>query len=190
MIKYVKLLEHTSSSYSPRTYYNAARADLTFALAVDFSTAGEKCTHKAAKEKYLALDYRKHWIDNARLLYRELKKREVKTLNIAGNGIYTFQQYGINQQTINTYLFTMLVQIHKHYQVEMIVSGGQTGVDFAAGVASELLAVPCEMTLPKGYIQRYSDKKDVAYGYDFVYSKLLEDVRSLKDSIKLSVEEN
>lgn len=42
------ILEHKSSSYAPRTYENAAKADVTIAIAVDYNTAGERLTHKAA----------------------------------------------------------------------------------------------------------------------------------------------
>lgn len=183
-MNFVNLLEHSSDKYSPRTYYNAKKADLTLALAVDFNTAGEKCTHKAAGDKYLALDYNKPWLDNARLLYKELNKRQVKILNIAGNGIYTFSQYGYKQQDINLYLYNMLSQVNKFYQVGLIISGGQTGVDFAAGVVSEVLGIPCEMTLPKGYIQRYEDKRDFAYGYYVVLNELLDAVNELRGAIE------
>lgn len=47
-MKKLIIKESTSSKYTPRTYYNAKSADLTVAFAVDFSTAGERCTHKAA----------------------------------------------------------------------------------------------------------------------------------------------
>ena len=46
----IELLEHTSSSYGPRTWHNAAQG-VTLAVAVDFSTAGEKLTTKASAKK-------------------------------------------------------------------------------------------------------------------------------------------
>lgn len=183
MNQHVKILEHSSSSYAPRTYYNASRAELTVAIAVDFTTAGEKCTHKAAGSKYLALNYKQPWLDNARLLYKELKKRQVKVLNIAGNGIYTFHQHRCCQDEVNLYVFKILQKVHQYYQVELIVSGGQTGVDFAAGVAAQALGIPCEMTLPKGFIMRYGDKKDVSWSLDKIYESLYSQVETLRSKI-------
>ncbi len=182
-MNFVKLLEHTSDKYSPRTYYNAKRADLTMALAVDFNTAGEKCTHKAAGSSYIALNYTKPWLDNSRALYKEMVKKQVRILNIAGNGIYTFSQHGYTQYNINKYLYNMLSKLHEHYPIGMIVSGGQTGVDFAAGVVAEVLGIPCEMTFPKGYIQRYEDKRDFSYGYYVVLNELVDGVNILRGEL-------
>lgn len=78
--------EHTSSNYSPRTYYNAKSAELTLAFAMDFNTAGERLTRKASYPNYLPLDLKEPWIDNARKIYKELNKRNCTVLNIAGNG--------------------------------------------------------------------------------------------------------
>lgn len=64
----IEILEHPSSSYAPRTWANAANSDVTIAMAVDYSTAGERLTHKAAGKRYLALPLDEAWIVNARKL--------------------------------------------------------------------------------------------------------------------------
>jgi hypothetical protein len=156
----MKLSEHSSSKYSPRTYHNAKSSDLTVAIAVDFSTAGEKLTHKAAGHNYLALNFNEDWIVNARKLYKELKKRQVKILNVAGNGIYTFGKHGHRQKEINRYLYQIISKVHEFYKIEKIISGGQSGMDIAAIVVAEKLGIDCEATFPKGFIMRFQNGKD------------------------------
>jgi predicted Rossmann-fold nucleotide-binding protein len=41
------MVEHMSESYAPRTYANAAAADVTIRIAANFGSAGEICTAKA-----------------------------------------------------------------------------------------------------------------------------------------------
>lgn len=166
-----KITEHKSSSYAPRTYHNASSADLTLALAIDFNTAGEKLTHKAAGDKYLAISWNTDYIIAARGVYKAMKKRNASSLNIAGNGIYTWQKYGVNQHDINVYLYSVLSLVHKHLPIQKIVSGGQTGVDLAGGVVAEVLGVESVMTLPKGFKQRFADGKDIEQGEQSVHSQ-------------------
>lgn len=162
----MRVLEHKSAAYSPRTYANAARAHLTVAFATDFSTAGEKCTHRAAGLKYVAIDLPRDVVMSAREVWKACRKHGQDTtpivLNIAGNGIYTLTKTGWTQQAINKHVYDVLALVCKHWPVGMIVTGGQTGVDLAGGVAAEMLGIPCEMTLPKGYIQRGVDGIDVS----------------------------
>lgn len=154
--------EHKSASYAPRTYHNSPVADLTLAVAIDFNTAGEKLTHKAAGEKYLPISYYTDATGAARQLYRHCKRLNVKTLNIAGNGIYTFFNQGIDQVDINQKLYEIINLVHKHWHIEHIVSGGQTGVDTAGAVVAGALGIPCTLTFPKGLKMRFSDKVDVS----------------------------
>jgi len=153
--------EHSSEKYTPRTYYNATSADLTFALATDLSTAGEKCTKKAAGNKYLGVEYvHQEDIVIARLLYKDLRRRNAKTLNIAGNGIYTLCKQGLTQGDINRIIYNIINLVHIHWPIEKIYTGGQTGVDIAGAVAGYALEIETEVTLPKGFIQRFEDGKD------------------------------
>jgi 1-aminocyclopropane-1-carboxylate deaminase/D-cysteine desulfhydrase-like pyridoxal-dependent ACC family enzyme len=175
--------EHKSSSYAPRTYHNAHSADLTVAIAVDFSTAGERLTHKAAGDAYLAIPYHTDITEAARTLYREMRKRNAKSLNIAGNGLHTFTKYGELQYSVNLYVYTVLSLVHKHWPIEAIVSGGQTGTDLAGGVAAEALNIPCTMTFPKGFKQRFAN------GIDIVQSEeqVLEQVNMWVELLKMEV---
>jgi len=153
--------EHTSSNYSPRTYYNAKSAQLTLAFAMDFNTAGEKLTKKASYPNYIALDLRKDWIDNARNIYKEMHKRNCAVLNIAGNGIYTLNKYGLSQDSCNLHVYNCLNKIKEFLPITKIYTGGQTGVDLAGAIAGYNLGIDTEVTLPKGFIMRFQDGKDI-----------------------------
>lgn len=174
----IQIIENKSTSYSPRTYHNAHTAQLTIALAVDFSTAGERLTKKAVvSSKFghdayfpvsLTSDLTEHWIHSARDLYRACKRIEglpegqpVKTLNVAGNGIYTLSQHGMSQEWVNQIVYNIIAQVHQHLPFDRIVSGGQTGIDIAGGIAGDLLGLPVEMTYPKNLKWRFENGKDV-----------------------------
>jgi hypothetical protein len=157
------ILEHTSSSYAPRTYANAAKGDVTIAIAVDYNTAGERLTHKAAGDKYLKLDPTLPWIENARLLFKRLAQNgsnAPKTINVAGNGIYTLHKK-MSQEEANLYVYNILAQVSEYYPIKEIVSGGQTGIDLAGGVAGYVLDIQTTMLLPKGFKQRFKDGIDI-----------------------------
>lgn len=169
-ISYLKLNCLDTSGYAERTRFNASSSDLTVACALDFTTAGEKFTKKSAGDKYLALTLSTPSIEAARMLYRELVQRQAKTLNLAGNGIYTLSQKKVTQRRVNLWVHDLLVLIHSHYPLQKLVSGGQTGVDIAAAVVGPLINLPTEINFPKGYMQRNES------GLDFMQSE--EDVLS------------
>lgn len=168
--------EHKSASYAPRTYHNASVADFTMALAVDHNTAGEKCTQKAAGDKIIKLDWSLAYLSMARQLWKYMNNLDVKepTINIAGNGIYTFYKHNVSQEVVNRIVFDMLLKVHEHWKIGKIVCGGQTGTDLAGAVAAYKLGIDCEVTLPKGFKMRFQDGKDVDTSEEFV-KKLVED---------------
>lgn len=150
----MKVFAHKSPKYPPRTTHNANSADLTVAFAEDFESAGERLTKKAAGDKYASIPLSKDPVEAARALYRECKKHNVKVLNVAGNGIYTLAEKGWSQASLNFWVYQVIALVHKHRPFEMIISGGQTGVDFAGGVAAEVLGLDPVMTFPKDFLQR------------------------------------
>jgi hypothetical protein len=184
MIEFVKLVEHSSDKYPPRTYHNAKVADLTVAIAADYSSAGEKLTNKAAGEKYLRLDLDTNVVEASKILNRAIKNWNVKTLNIAGNGIYTLTKHGYTQDYVNSYIWKILCRLDYDTTLEKVVSGGQTGIDFAAGVACEINCIPCTMTFPKGYLQRFTFK-DIIQSKEIVLTRLDEQVERLRKDIEL-----
>lgn len=160
--------EHSSPKYTPRTYYNAKSAEITLAFAMDFNTAGERLTKKASYPNYLDLSLDEPWIDNARKVWRVLHKNNYRIINIAGNGIYTLSKYGMKQSDVDNYLFNVLKQVNDYHQITKIYTGGQTGVDLAGAKAGYQLGIDTEVTLPKGYIIRFEDGKDVSCTKEFV----------------------
>ena len=175
--------QHKSSSYAPRTYENAAKADVTIAIAVDYNTAGERLTHKAAGEKYLKLDPANTNIDNARLLYKRLVRDcpgKIANINVAGNGIYTLHKHGISQEQINLDVYRILRKVYEYFKIDSIRSGGQTGVDLAGGVAGVALGIPTTLLLPKGFKQRHENGVDVEHTEDEIRAQVLQGVAQLK----------
>lgn len=177
------ILEHKSSSYAPRTYENAHKADVTIAIAVDYNTAGERLTHKAAGEKYLKLDP-VEWnpTNTARMLWRRLNRimKYYPSINVAGNGIYTLSKYGWDQEQANEYVYRMLSKLYEHFPIGELRSGGQTGVDLAGGVAGVALGIPTTLLLPKGFKQRHEDGVDVLHTEEEIREQIMAGVSALK----------
>jgi len=160
--------EHSSPKYTPRTYYNAKSAEITLAFAMDFTTAGERLTKKASYPNYLDLPLDEPWIDNAKKVWRVLHKNNYSVVNVAGNGIYTLSKHGMRQSDIDTYVLNVIKQVHEYHPITKIYTGGQTGVDLAGAKAGYHLGIDTEVTLPKGYIMRFEDGKDVSCSKEFV----------------------
>lgn len=163
-MKHLTIREHSSSSYAPRTYHNANSADVTIAIAMDYDTAGEKLTHKAAGSKYLRLDPSARTpTENARILYKHMRDNNLHTINVAGNGIYTLSKWRLSQNHINEIVYSILYPVSKYWNIDCIVTGGQSGVDLAGAIAGVRLNIPTVVTYPKGYKMRFLDNKDVTH---------------------------
>lgn len=157
----ITLVEHKSSSYAPRTYHNASQG-VTLAYAVDHHTAGEKLTQKAAGNKIVMIDANRcDDLTAARELYKMLRKHDCHTVNVAGNGIYTFAKHGFGQVNVNDAITNILHTVHLHWQIEHVVSGGQSGADLAGLIAAEKIGIDSTGTWPKGFKMRFEDGKDV-----------------------------
>lgn len=188
--KLIKLVEHKSSSYGPRTYVNAASGDITIALAVDHTTAGEKCTRKAVgdPDKLFAITPRERdRVEVSRMLFSKMRRMDAHNLNVAGNGIYTLSKHGVSQQAVNQYVFDLLKPVADHWEIKLIVSGGQTGVDMAGAVAAAALGIPAVLTFPKGFKQRFEDGVDIEQTEETIYRQIEEGVAALKDARHVNV---
>lgn len=157
----IELLEHAVANYAPRTGENARGADVTVAFAVDYSTAGEKLTHRVAGQRYVAVPYGSDPVEAARQLTRFLRSKGGTSLNVAGNGIYTLTKVGVTQAAANQWVFEVLRQVHADVGLTHVRSGGQTGIDTAGLVAGIALKVPVTGLYPKGFRQRRADQVDV-----------------------------
>lgn len=157
----ITLREHSSPNYSPRTYHNAAQG-VTLAYAVDHTTAGERLTQKAAKGKIVMVDPGKQTVlEMSRKLYATLRHFDCHTLNVAGNGIYTFAKKGYTQSYVNDDLTQIINQVNIYWPIELIVSGGQSGADLGGLIAAGRCGIDAIGTWPKGYKMRFQDNKDV-----------------------------
>lgn len=81
------LEEHPSWKYAPRTYANAKAADATIRLAIDFNSAGEKCTMKAieaAKTPHIDVNLEDPCAPSR--IAQWIVANNIETLNVAGNG--------------------------------------------------------------------------------------------------------
>ena len=175
----VKITESTGG-YAQRTKENADWSDVTLALAVDFNTAGERLTKKVAGNKYVGekivlttesgtnLDYPVNYFpETARRLLTQIEKQGLPKnnvkLNIAGNGIYTFSNFGLTQEKLNDWVTAVIGELQNlGVTISEIRSGGQTGVDEAGIIAAQRLGIPSSVHAPKGFVFRTADKKDIA----------------------------
>lgn len=181
----MELVAHPSSSYKPRTVHNASTADLTVAFAEDFHTAGERLTKKEAGKKYVGIPLSLDPIEAARKLYVACKVHNVKTLNVAGNGIYSLTEKGWTQESLNQWVFQVLLKVHEHLPFVKIISGGQTGVDIAGGVAGCAIGLDVTMTFPKGFMQRNVDNVDITQSIDEIRKTVNEYVAKIDKTQKI-----
>ena len=175
----LQILEHASSSYGPRTRHNANLADLTIAIAIDFTTAGERLTKAAAGKRFISSAITADPLVVARLLYRRLRAARGRTLNIAGNGIYTLAQHGWTQEWVNEFVYQVLLPVHTYWPLEGVVCGGQTGVDLAGAISAVALGIDTVVTMPKGRLQRGIDKVDRCNSEDEMVKQVTAGVESL-----------
>lgn len=171
--------EHTSSSYAPRTYHNASQG-CTLAIAIDFNTAGEKLTHKAAKGKIVQVAWGNTVRDAAAGLYTLLKKQYCHIVNIAGNGIYTLKKFGVTQEEANQFVYDVLKLVNTHWPISKVVSGGQTGMDIAGLVAGCALDIETIGQWPKGFIMRFEDGRDVRMTEEKIKAIVYNGVKELR----------
>lgn len=161
--------EDPSDTYPPRTKRNAS-ADATIAIAIDFKSLGEMATKKAVIDQgktYVPIDVKENlnWTEqDARTLLKQLSAPGVtpKTLNIAGNGIYTMKgKY--NQQQIDDFVYKVLKSlVDLGLKLDHVRTGGQTGFDEAGAKAAQRLGIKTYILAPKGYKFRPINGKDIS----------------------------
>lgn len=172
----IQFEEDQTAGYAARTRKNAS-ADATIAIAVDFTSAGEKLTKASVKNQKKLY----HPIDMARLsTVLEISKAAQETvdklisldkkdisLNIAGNGIYTMKNVNISQKDIDNKVLLLLNAILAKLQgtgikIVSIRTGGQTGVDEAGAKAGFKLGIPTLILAPKKWKFRDITGKDIS----------------------------
>lgn len=162
------LEEDIDSSYVPRTEVNAKEADVTFAIAIKFDSAGEKLT------KSMALKHGKLYIPVSPSGDIKAKADKIVdlinktfdasilsiTFNIAGNGIYTMKGV-MTQEQCDDFTYELLHSIINHprlwAKVKSIRSGGQTGFDLSGLRTGVKLRLDTIAYFPKGFRIRDMD---------------------------------
>ena len=165
----IRFEEEPSTGYRERTIKNAS-ADATIAIAVDFDSAGEKLTKKSVLEQnklYISIDANNLTVTKERVdkIVNALNEKNIKTLNIAGNGIYTMKgKY--TQQQVDDFTFDLLNQVinspNLKAKIVSIRSGGQTGFDEAGAKAGLKLGLPTLVLAPKGWKFRNKEGQDIS----------------------------
>lgn len=157
----IQFLNSSKQGYVDRTIKNAS-ADATIAVASNFNTAGEKLTKNSVLKQSklyipISVKYDLRIVNPAliNLIVNEFNKHSIKTINIAGNGIYTFKgQY--TQEDLNNFMYNLLGEIIHNKNlitpIEYIRSGGQTGIDEAGIKAALKLGVPAIVYAPKDWL--------------------------------------
>ena len=188
--------EESRGGYAQRTKENAEAADVTFAFACDFNTAGERCTAKAAGDSLVkiglpvsgrSLDTSDRAVEEAVRKVRERLVPEVfdgKTpvcVNVAGNGVYTLEAHGVSQKSADLFVTKVLSSLRrKGLDIASVRSGGQTGIDEAGVAAGVALGIPSVVRAPHGWVMRNAGGTD-CYGRErFVERFALKDYDSLR----------
>lgn len=157
----LEISESSMPGYWQRTVFNAKHSDLTIALALDFSTAGENLTREAAGSRYIAIQLQPGLssVDASNRVIQAIRKHHAKKLNVAGNGIYTLNEKRyITQHTVNRFVYRVLARAFYYTRFSAIRSGGQTGIDFAGLVAGYKLGILTEAYMPKDFLRLAVDK--------------------------------
>lgn len=177
----IEFIECQVPGYKARTLENA-KADVTIAIAVDYTTAGEKCTKNCVSQNgklYIALPYNSigftsnpesDVVEISNLYLNKiakdifnLKKKEI-TLNIAGNGIYHMPLGQKETDWIIRYIIAIIFGILKEHGITItqIQSGGQSGIDESGLKAAVKLGIPAKCIAPNGWLFRDENGVDIA----------------------------
>jgi hypothetical protein len=175
--KNITFQEDQSFGYKERTLKNAS-ADATIAFAFDFNSAGEKLTKSSVenqKKMYIGIPTgnkraapkdlmpSQKMID---IIVDKLNSVKAKSLNIAGNGIYTMRASGFTQEDVDKMTYNTLKAVSESprlkTKITSIRTGGQTGYDEAGAKAGMKLGIPTTILAPKGWKFRDITGKDIS----------------------------
>jgi transcription elongation GreA/GreB family factor len=166
----IKFETSQATGYADRTRKNAS-ADATIALAADFNTRGEIVTKEhviSQGKKYIPVQIDVKNLDAsdsiADSIVKELNEANAKTLNIAGNGIYSLGD--ATQEQIDTYVYNLLKKVTESPNIKnkitSIRSGGQTGFDEAGIKAANKLGISSLVLATKDWKFRNKEGVDIS----------------------------
>jgi uracil-DNA glycosylase family 4 len=142
--------EHSSPLYPPRTFSNARDSQATLRFAINFSTAGEKCTLNAIKQ------YNRPYRDIHVLRYPDpseiaqwLKNNHIEVLNVAGNREKTWRGMGdfVEEYLVKVFTWTPPVQKPTQSSVLKIIADKIAGCHRCSEL-SEYREANCGKTVP------------------------------------------
>ena len=167
----INFIEDRCTNYQHRTFLNVDNAEFTLIFAADLTTAGEKCTLNACRncERPVAAflignDGRISQDQGNKLqtCIEYMTENKVTSINIAGNGIYTFTKYGVTQERLNDLVTNFIHHlISTGCNITSLRSGGQTGADEAGLVAGDRLNLTTTCLCPKGWRFRDINNQDI-----------------------------
>lgn len=167
----INFVEDRCSNYQHRTFMNVELSEITIIFAVDLTTAGEKCTLNYCKTcerpAFVFTINERGGIGNEQggkllELVNYIYDNKITSVNIAGNGIYTFNKYGITQERLNDLVYNFISFINtSKWSIKKVRSGGQTGADEAGLVAGDRLGLETTSLCPKGWRFRTIENKDI-----------------------------
>lgn len=161
----IEFKECTRAGYPARTEENVLSSDGTIAIAMDFSSPGERLTKSLCEKHgkpYLSLFYDTLLLPGARLrAMMWMAEHQVRHLNGAGNCLDRLK--GDDQFDVSAKLYNFLLLLKNDEgpivenlpQLASVRSGGQTGIDEAFLHAAVALDIPAFCLAPKGWVARY-----------------------------------
>lgn len=192
----ISFQESTSADYGDRTRENA-KADATLALAADFDSLGEKLTRRSVEKlnkKYIGIPVPSKAKSNdlkvdqkaVDFVVNGLNEVNAKTLNIAGNGLYTMKDLGYTQEDLDNMVYSLLKAVVESpklkAKIESVRTGGQTGFDEAGAKAAIKLGIPTTILAPKGWKFRDINSKDISN--EELFKARFETKPSLEDEMR------
>jgi hypothetical protein len=175
--------ESSASDWPTRTKRNVDAADVTIAMAHDYSTGGERLTKRLAESRgYSRFIEFAGSIDNfAKNIVAGLTNTRGTSINVAGNGIYTWKLGGKTQEQVNQMMFDTLSRVKEMYpNLRTIITGGQTGSDIAGAIAGRALGLNVDVHMPKGFLQKNADGKTVSNTKEGITKYIEEAAKALR----------
>lgn len=149
------IIEHPSNQYTPSIRANVTSADLTVAVAADFNTQALQYSRSAARDSYLEIPLEGDAVQAARVLFREVKARKARTLNITGNEGHSLAPLRCwSSDLLAEWIGVLIGKVHQHHHLDAIRTSGQSGIECAGAVAGLVLGLPVTMLMPRGYLRR------------------------------------
>lgn len=163
--------------YGQRTDENATAdgVDFTLQFAVDFTTAGEVRTARAAGDSCIAvaiplrdgrLDLSAKGVERAvqqieNVMPEDYLRGEPFGVNLAGHGMSTLAKFG-TQEDFDVFIAAVALEMKRRGMVvSRWLSGGQTGIDEAVVSAARATGVPVRVHGPADWRFRGADGRDV-----------------------------